>query len=298
MAEAPEAVKTSSGMSRPMRATLMVIGAMVCFSVLAVLVRVAASRLPVLEVVFFRNFFALLYLLPVMVCRRRLLVSSHRSLHVLRAFLAYGAMYCTFTAVSLIPLSEATVLNFTMPLFATAGAVLLLGERIRVRRVLALTAGFAGVLLVLRPGAEAVSPGALLAITGSLLIALSTLLVKRLTVWDDPMTIALWMVVVLTPMSLAPALLVWQWPTPQDMLMLAAVGAVALGGHVLWIYALSVAEVSHLQPFEFLRLPMVALAAWLLFGESTTVWIWAGGGVIVLSSAYIAHREALAARGH
>lgn len=282
---------------QPVRATIYVVGAMVCFSVLAVLVRLATSRLPVLEVVFFRNFFALLYLLPVMMRRKRLLVSTHRRLHILRAFLAFGAMYCMFTALTLVPLSEATALNFTMPLFATVGAVALLGERIRVRRVLALVVGFVGVLLVLRPGVAVISSGALFAIAGALLIALSTLLVKRLTDWDDPMTIALWMVVLLTPMSLAPALLVWQWPTPQDLLLLIALAAAALAGHVLWIYALALAEVSHLQPFEFLRLPMVAVAAWLLFGETTTVWIWAGGGVIVLSTAYIARREALTSPG-
>lgn len=293
----PLTIVAFAGLPRPVRATVIVLLAMMFFTVLTVIIRMATESLPVLVVVFFRNIFALIILLPLLARYGVAAIQSrHLVMHSVRSVLGLGAMIAGFTALTLIPLSEATALNFTMPLFATLGAVVFLGERIRTRRVVALLIGFGGMLVILRPGLEAVSTGALLAVLGAILIAASTILAKQLTHWERPLTIALWMVIMQTPLSLGPALLVWQWPDTGTLVWLLLLAVVGLVAHLLWIHALALADVSQLQPFEFLRLPLVALAGYLLFAETTTIWIWVGSAVIVISSVYIARREAQSAR--
>ena len=98
-----------------------------------------------------------------------------------RAVINFIGMFCGFTSVTLIPLAENTALSFTCPIFVTIGAVIFLGEVIRLRRILAILIGFAGALVILQPGFSEVSVGALLALASSLSIAMAVLLVKKMT---------------------------------------------------------------------------------------------------------------------
>ncbi len=280
-------------LSSPVKATIYVLLAMLCFSALAVLIRLATDALHVAQVMFFRNFFGVLLLLPFLArYGLRALSSHHMGMHTVRALLGFAAMFTGFTAITLIPLAEATALNFTMPLFATIGAVLVLGERIRIHRITALVVGFAGVIFVLRPGAEAISFGAMLAIAGAAFIAASSVVAKQLTDWERPFGISLWMVIIQTPISFVLAMFFWEWPNAQELAWVFAIAAIGSVAHLLWVNALAIAEVSQLQPFEFIRLPIVSFVAFLLFDETTTAWIWVGGALIVASTAYIARREA------
>ena len=100
-------------------------------------------------------------------------------------------MFLWFTALSMLPLAEATSLSFTAPLFATVGAALFLTADVRLRRRLAVGIGFVGALIILRPGIEVVTPGALLMLTGSVFVATSILLVKVLSRTESPNTMVL-----------------------------------------------------------------------------------------------------------
>ena len=136
------------------------------------------------------------------------------SLVVSRSLFNVAGMAAGFTAITLIPLAQATALGFTAPLWTTLGAVLILGEVIRARRIAALVVGFIGVLVVLRPGFETLSTGALLALSNAFLLAITTLIVKRLTETERPEAIVAWMVILQSPLSLIPAAFVWTWPSP------------------------------------------------------------------------------------
>jgi drug/metabolite transporter (DMT)-like permease len=205
-------------------------------------------------------------------------------------------MTAGFISLTLIPLAEATALGFTAPLWATIGAVVILGEVIRLRRVTALALCFVGVLIVLRPGVETISVGSMLALTHAFLIAATTLIVKRLTATESPTTIVIWMALMQTPLSLFPALYVWQWPAPATWLWLWCLAGAGTLGHLCWTRAFTIAEVSQLQPFEFIKLPMIAIFAYLVFAELPSTWTWLGGTVIFASTAYISLREASLAR--
>lgn len=285
------------GLAPPLKATVLMITAMGFFTSMSVFIRLAAQEVHALEVVFFRNFLAFLLLLPWLMNQGFAILRTKRlGLFATRASINVVGMAAGFISLTLIPLAEATALGFTAPLWATIGAVVILGEVIRLRRITALVLGFVGVLIVLRPGVETVSLGSVLALTHAFLIAITTLIVKRLTATENPTTIVIWMALMQSPLSLVPALFVWEWPTLITWLWLWCLAGAGTLGHLCWTQAFTIAEVTQLQPFEFIKLPMIAVFAYLVFAELPTVWTWLGGTVIFASTAYISIREARLAR--
>ena len=269
------------------------LGAMILFSTMGVFIKLSSSQLHPLEVVFFRNFLALFFLTP-WIFRQRVTVfkSNRKKLYTLRAVFNVVGMAAGFTALTLIPLAEATALSFTAPLFATLGAVLILGEIVRQRRIIAIFFGFVGMLIILRPGIEAVSPGALLAIANAITIAITVLIVKKLTTTEKPITIVAYMALLQTPMALIPALFYWEWPSLITWTWLFCLAGAGTIGHLMYTKAIQLAEVSQLQPIDFVRLPIIALFGYIVFAEQPSIWVWIGGAVIFLSTAYVTHREA------
>ena len=269
------------------------LGAMILFSTMGVFIKLSSSQLHPLEVVFFRNFLALFFLTPWIFHQRATVFKSNRKkLYTLRAVFNVVGMAAGFTALTLIPLAEATALSFTAPLFATLGAVLILGEIVRQRRIIAIFFGFVGMLVILRPGIEAVSPGALLAIANAITIAITVLIVKKLTTTEKPITIVAYMALLQTPMALIPALFYWEWPSLITWTWLFCLAGAGTIGHLMYTKAIQLAEVSQLQPIDFVRLPIIALFGYIVFAEQPSIWVWIGGAVIFLSTAYVTHREA------
>ena len=269
------------------------LGAMTLFSTMGLFIKLSSSQLHPLEVVFFRNFLALFFLTPWIFHQRATVFKSNRKkLYTLRAIFNVVGMAAGFTAVTLIPLAEATALSFTAPLFATLGAALILGEIVRQRRIIAIFFGFVGMLIILRPGIEAISPGALLAIGNAITIAITVLIVKKLTTTEKPITIVAYMALLQTPMALIPALFYWEWPNLITWTWLFCPAGAGTIGHLMYTKAIQLTEVSHLQPIEFVRLPIIALLGYIVFAEQPNIWVWIGGAVIFLSTAYVTHREA------
>ena len=267
--------------------------AMALFSSMSIFIRLSTEQLPVLEVVFFRNALALLLMVP-WLCRRGIgvLATQRFGLLCTRSLVNVFGMVAGFAAIALIPLAEATALSFTAPLWATIGAVVFLGEVIRVRRVSALAVGFIGVLVVLQPGVDSISIGALLALSHAFLMAVTTLIVKRLTQTEKPDSIVVWMVLLQTPFSLIPALFVWEAPSFETWIWMWCLALTGTLGHMCWTRAYTIAEVSQLQPFEFIKLPLIGFFAYVAFVEIPSIWTWVGGTVIFISTAYISYREA------
>ena len=269
------------------------LGAMILFSTMGVFIKLSSSQLHPLEVVFFRNFLALFFLTPWIFKQRATVFKSNRKkLYTLRAVFNVVGMAAGFTALTLIPLAEATALSFTAPLFATLGAALILGEVVRQRRIIAIFFGFIGMLIILRPGIEAISPGALLAIANAITIAITVLIVKKLTTTEKPITIVAYMALLQTPMALIPALFYWEWPSLITWTWLFCLAGAGTIGHLMYTKAIQLAEVSQLQPIDFVRLPIIALFGYIVFAEKPGIWVWIGGAVIFLSTAYVTHREA------
>ena len=278
---------------QPVRATIFMLLAMSLFTSMGIFIRLSAAEMHTLQVVFFRNFFALILLSPLLMrSGLGLLKSRNMGLYWLRSAINIVGMTAGFTAITLIPLAEATALGFTAPLFTTIGAVIVLGEIIRMRRMVAIAVGFAGVLIVVGPNLGGLSLGATLALTNAVLLAATALIVKRLTGTEPVEAIIIWMVLLQTPMALVPALFVWTWPDAETLFWLVCLAGAGALGHFFWTRACSLADMTQLQPLEFVKLPLTALAGFLIFFEDPAIAVWIGGTVIFLSTAYITHREA------
>jgi len=271
--------------------------ALFMFTVMGICIRLSAAHLPVIEVVFFRNFLAVLILLPLAARAGFGTLRMHRpKLFFLRAAINAVGMFCGFTALTLIPLAQMTALSFTTPLFVTIGAVLFLGEVIRARRIAAICVGFFGTLIILQPGVVDATAGSFLALVHALTIALASLIVKVLTRSDSQHAIVTWMVVMQAPLALIPSLWVWEWP---DLLTWGFLWGMALSGtiaHLCFTRAFSLVDITSLQPLEFIKLPFAVILAWVVFAEWPGVWTFVGGAVIFASTFYITRREAATRR--
>ncbi len=275
-----------------LRGILWMLGATFVFVNMHAAIRHLAPQVDPMEIAFFRNILGLIFLAPVFLrygfepLRTRLF-----RLHVWRAAINLVNMITYYMGLRLTPLAEATALNFTAPLFATVLAALLLGEKLRLRRSIALAAGFAGALVVVRPGFEALNPGALLVIFSALLWGGIMVMIKIIGRSESSLTITLWVLILMTVMSLPPALLVWQWPTAGQWGWLAFIAVTGTIGQLLLAQALKDAEASAIMPVDFCRLIWAALTGYLAFGEVPDLFTWTGGVMIFASATYIAFRE-------
>jgi len=265
----------------------------VFFSVMINLVRHLTDHFDPLQVVFFRNAFGLLAVMPWLY---KLGIGGLRTerfhLHLSRALLGIAAMVLWFFTLSLMPLAEATALSFTAPIFTSILAVFFLGEVMWPHRRIAIVLGFLGALIIVRPGLAVIDPVALLAIVTALVWGSGTVLLKYMSRTETTSATVIYLPLLLTPLSLLPATLAWEWPTVELWGMAILFGAVGTAGHFCLTRALTVADATSVVPFDYLRLPFVAVIAYIVFGEVADLWVWLGGGLIAGSAIYVARCEA------
>jgi drug/metabolite transporter (DMT)-like permease len=280
--------------SGPIAGIFWVTISMALFAGLAAFSRAAMNAgLHPFEVVFLRNLFACLMLLPLLAWRgASLLKSSQLPLYGVRVLVSLFSMQAWFYALSLIPIGEVTAISFLAPVFGTIGAILLLGERVRLRRWTAVIAGFLGAMIILRPGMAPLGLGQLLAVLSAMSQGLTVIMIKQLTAGDDPDKIVFLTNMMLLPLSLFPALFVWSWPTLGALVPVLGMGLTAVLGHVALVRGYAATEASLAMTFEFSRLPFTVAVAYLAFGELIDMWTWVGALVIFASAAYITRREA------
>jgi len=286
-----------SALSPAVQVALLMLLANACGSGMNVVIRVLSAELHPFEIAFFRNLFGFLVMLPFL---GGFGLGMLRTRYGGRLFLTGVAqvvsMLCFFTAITLMPLGQLTALSFTKPLFATIGAALVLHEVVRGRRWAAVAIGFLGVLIVVQPGVDTVTPAAGLVLASTLIFAGIALAIKRLVGLERPHTIVLYQSLCTTILCLPPALVVWRWPSLEALLLLALIGVFGTVGWLCFTRAFQLADASAIMPYEFAKLPLTALFAYMLFAEVPTLWTWVGGALIFGSTVYIAHREAQVAR--
>lgn len=280
--------------SGPIAGVFWVTISMAMFAGLAAFSRAAMNAgLHPFEVVFLRNLCACLMLLPLLAWRgASLLHSDQLPLYGVRVLVSLLSMQAWFYALSLIPIGEVTAIGFLAPVFGTIGAILLLGERVRLRRWTAVIVGFLGAMIILRPGMAPLGLGQLLAVVSAMSQGLTVIMVKQLTAADDPDKIVFLTNMALLPLSLGPALLVWSWPTLDALVPVLGMAVTAVLGHVALVRGYAATEASLAMTFEFSRLPFTVAVAYLAFGELIDRWTWIGALVIFASAAYITRREA------
>lgn len=278
------------------RGGLWMMFAALSFTVMTTLIRHIAVEIHPFEIAFIRALVNLLLLLPFAIrARRTVFRATGQGIYILRGFIGLVFLTTYFTGAAMIPVANSQALIFTSPLFAAVLAVLLLGEIVHTRRIIALVVGFVGALIILRPGVIEFSLGAGLILIGALANATSNVIIKHKTRTDAPDTVVFYLALYVTPLILVPALFVWQWPTLEQLLWMIAVGITATLNQMGLSRAFHAADATVVLPFDFSRLLFAVIIGYLVFAELPDIWVWVGAIVIFGASVYLAHREAVAA---
>ncbi len=282
-------------MGQGTKGLLWVLMAGLTFVIFIVIVRLVGSNLHPVQAAFIRYALGIVVLAPLFARSGiGLLRTRHPGRHALRGCVHAVGVMLWFFAVSKLPIAEATALSFTAPIFVAIGAVVFLGERITRARIVSVVLGFAGVLIILRPGFADVGLGAVAMLLAAPMFAVSKLLVKFLVRNDSSSTVVAHLSIFATLTMLIPAIFVWQAPSPLEMLLLLGTAVFATASHLCMARGLALVEVSVAQPVEFLQLVWSTLLGLAFFGETPTLWIWAGAAVIVFSATYVARSESRA----
>ena len=273
-------------MTNVQRGALWMVLAGFSFTAMLVCVRYLDGRYPSVEVVFFRAFAGLIFILPPLL--KHGLVGLHTKrlpMHISRASFSLFAMIAYYYGVAYVPLADATTYSFIIPLFVTIGAVLFLREKVDGQRWAATIIGFVGVMVVLRPGHSAFTIPVLVMLLSILFYAGAWISMKFLTRTESASVIVFYQNVMIVPLALIPTLFLGSMPTIEDLAILITVGLTGSFAHYCQARSFGEADASAVMPFDFLRLPFSVICAWYLFGEDTHWWSWLGA-IIIFGATY------------
>ena len=256
------------------------------------MIRLLSAEVESVQTAFFRAFFSVLLLAPMMLTGRVKPWQSQRLQgHFWRTAMGTTSMVLGFYAVSMLPLADATALAFSQPLFSVVLAALVLREKVRWRRWSATIVGFIGVLVMVRPGSGSLQPGAAVALLNALASATSILLVRRLSDSEKPLMILTQFALFSTLLLAGPAIWFWKWPSAWGWALAIGVSISATIGQYFWVQAFAVGEMSAVAPFDYLRLPFAVFVGWMIWSEMPVIWTYVGAAIVIASALYIAYRE-------
>ncbi len=289
----------AAGGSVPL-ATVWILGAAFGWTAMAVVVRYLEGRVPSWDVSFYRALAALLVGVGPMLWQKGRSFAAllpRRDLtgaYLVRGLVIFTAQAMYYHAIMHMPLADATVLNASAPIFSVFLAMIMLRESVGLDRWLLVLLGFAGVLVIIRPGYERVPIEALLALGSAVLFALSSILNKRLIKIESGTSIVYGTNFFVALSGLIVVLFWGVRPTWADLGVVALIGVAGAFAQYCLTQALRYGDVSYVAPFEFVRVPLVALAAWLLFNQVPPPIFGLGAAMIFLSVLLLARRAARA----
>lgn len=256
-----------------------------------------SASYPVLQISWARFFFHFLFMAPLVFWRHGLKVFRlpHQGLQVLRGGFLLGATIAFFTALSSLPMADTLALVFISPMIVTLLSPWLLKEKVGWRRLLAVVVGFAGVLVIVRPGFAEIGVGTLAGLACGLCFSFYVIATRKLAGTAPPLVTlgytALFGCVAMSVVMLAGGEEVWRTPDGEGLALMAAIGVAAAAGHFLVIKAYEYAEASLLAPFGYTEMVATATLGYIVFGDFPDEWTWLGIAIIVGSGVYIALRE-------
>jgi drug/metabolite transporter (DMT)-like permease len=278
------------------RVVLWMIGTLLSFSVMAVSIRELSATLSIMEILSARAAIGLLIVCALLAVRPALRHALNRrrlGLHVVRNSIHFGSQFLWATSLLLLPLSTVFALEFTMPAWTMLLACLLLGERMTPSRIGAVVLGLVGVFVILRPGLEAFQPAALLVLAAALGYSVQNIATKQLTTTESTFAIVFWMNVIQLPLGLIGA---DPWFSTRlglhELPALAGLGIAGLSAHYCMSNAFRAGDASLVVPLDFLRIPLIAVVGWWLYGEPLDIFVFAGAGLIIAGLLWNLRREA------
>ena len=273
-------------------------------------VKFLSSEISVSQAVFFRGVVAIAILAPWMMFRRLSILPHNLGLVVLRGLILCAAYFCFVLSIAALPIATSVSIYFTMPFFVAALAGWSLGERVKAYRWIAITAGFVGVLIMVRPGSETFEPAALLALMAALGYAVGQLFSRHVSQSVSPVVITNWQSIIYTAVALligfaSPLfsdqigdskvlgflLRPWIWPDATQLALLVLTGVLAAFGSLFFVEAYRHAEANFVAPFEYTSLLWAVANGVLFFGDFPDVYTWAGASVVVGAGIWMLWRD-------
>ena len=262
-------------------AALWMMGAVASLIAIAIAGRELTREVSVFEVVFIRNAICLLLLLPMMAfARENLWRTARPGGHLLRNTVHFTAQAAWFYGLMLLPLGEVIALEFTAPIWTAVLAALLLRERLSMRSAAGILLGFAGILVILRPGAAIVEPAAFAVLYSAVGFALTFVITRSMTTSEHPLTILFWMNLIQLPIGFALALPDWTVPSPSLWPWMAVAGATGFATHYCFARAYAYAAAAVVAPIDFVRLPLSIFLGYLVYAEAVDPFVLVGAVVI------------------
>ena len=284
-------------MSLRINSALWMLFASLNFALLNTLVKYLSTDFSLSQIIFFRSFFAIVFILPWLLNTGLLsLKTNSYKLQLARSTVALAAMYLWFFSISKIPLAEATAINFTAPIFGALCAIIFLKEKIKKRRFIAIIFSILGALIIIKPGFTEINIYILIAVLASLLMGLAAIFIKKLSMVDHPNAVVFYMPAILSIFSLIPCVIYWKTPSFYQWFLLISTGLTATLAHQGITRAFAKSEATYVLIFDYLRLPFTALFAFYIFLETPTISIFLGSLIIFISSIYIINREKVAGK--
>jgi drug/metabolite transporter (DMT)-like permease len=278
-------------------AIAMVLAAMFAFAVMDGLTKLLSQTLPISQIMWVRNILFAALALALLRSQSKdvgfitLATSKRPGLQFARAILLIIESAMFMLAFKLMPLADAHAVAAVAPLLVVALSVLFLGEKVGPRRWAAVTTGFAGVLLIVRPGFAQVELPVLIALGGALLWAIYQIMVRICSRVDRSETTMLWTALVGLGATTFIGPATWVWPDQIGWAMLIAIALMGSISHMVLIKALALTQPSLLQPYNYTLFVWAILVGYLFFGDIPDRWTLTGAAIIILSGIYVWHRE-------
>lgn len=262
------------------------------FSGMDSIAKLMGESYPIHQVVFFRNFFGLFpVLIMVWAAGLQTLKTEHIWLQRSRGLIVLIAQGTFFWGLQFMGLADAMALAFAAPLFITALAGPVLGEKVGIRRWLAVIVGFLGVLVILRPGGSLFQPAALLVLNAALFYGLLMLTSRKLSRTDSNTAIMFHASSTAFVASFFLLPFGFVWPSWMDLALFAAMGFLGSGSVYFIVVAYRYAPAAVVSPYEYSALLWGTLYGWLIWRELPDPNVWIGAGILVAAGIYILYRE-------
>lgn len=272
----------------------LMLGAMAVLPFLDVVAKTLGNQgMPILQIVWARMAFGALLTLPFTLHHggAKAIRPDRPAYHTLRAALLVAATFLFFSALKYLPIADALAIFFVQPLILTAISPFVLGEKVGPRRWAAVAVGFAGTLIIIRPGFTDLNPGTLLALGAGASLAVYFAMTRRISGSAPAMVTTFHtslMGAILTTLAVIP---LWEAPSPTQWGLLFLIGLIATVGHYLIVRAYDHAEASLLAPLAYTEMIMATVVGWWFFGDFPDGWTFFGVAILIACATYISIRE-------
>ena len=277
---------------QPVAGALSVLSASFTFALLGALIKVVSSSLTNAMVVFFRNFCALIFILPWLWYSRPQggVRTTFFQLHLLRSMAGLGAMYCFFYAIAQLQLSQAFLLAATAPLFIPVIAYVWIREPVQRKVRGAIVLGFLGIVLILKPGLGMFQPVALIGLGAGILAALAMVSIRRMSASEPAIRIVFYFTMLGTLISAVPLIWSWQLPKLEIWWLLFLIGLLAAVGQLLLTKGYSLAPAAQVGPFTYGNVVFATFLGWVFWSETLDVLTWVGAFLICVAGIIAAYK--------